>query len=189
MRARDNPFSVERVLTFRYVPKGWDWDQLMARLKDLNYRAAIVGPEGAGKTTLMEDLFPRLRDIGLRPTYLALNRQRRRFEPGVLHDLSGRLTPADIVCFDGCEQMGYFAWRRFVAGCRRAGGLLVTTHRSGRLPTLVECKPDPAILRDIVRALLPGEACAAAMLDDVYRRHHGNIRLSLRELYDVWADK
>ncbi len=56
MKARDNPFAVERVHAIRYHPVNTTFDQILARLHELNYRAAITGPEGSGKTTLLEDL-------------------------------------------------------------------------------------------------------------------------------------
>ena len=39
MRARDNPFAVDRVLAVRYKPQGWTWEALLSRLKHLRYRA------------------------------------------------------------------------------------------------------------------------------------------------------
>ena len=56
MKARDNPFSVERLHAVRYRTKEATFDEILQRLDEMNYRAAIVGPEGSGKTTLLGNL-------------------------------------------------------------------------------------------------------------------------------------
>jgi hypothetical protein len=56
VKARDNPFAVERVLGIHYRPQDGTWDDLLARLTALDYRAAIVGGHGTGKSTLLDDL-------------------------------------------------------------------------------------------------------------------------------------
>ena len=185
MRARDNPFSTDRVLKIRYRPRGWTWDELLDRLKQLHYRAAIVGPEGRGKTTLLEDLEPHLRSRGFGVRHLRLTGERPAFDRHWLRDFFATTTEKDILLFDGAEQLNRLAWWRFRRVARRAGGLVVTSHRPGLLPTLVECETDAALLGDILHDLLPDGAPddTAALFD----RHHGNLRDALRELYDTYA--
>jgi hypothetical protein len=131
MRARDNPFSTDRVLKIRYRPRGWTWDELLDRLARLDNRAAIVGPEGRGKTTLMEDLEPHLRTRGFGVKHLRLTRERPAFDPGWLRDFFAATTPNDVLLFDGAEQLTRFAWWRFRRAARRAAGLVITSHRFG----------------------------------------------------------
>ena len=185
MRARDNPFSTDRVLKVRYRPRGWTWDELLDRLRRLDYIAAIVGPEGRGKTTLLEDLEPHLRAQGFNVKHLYLTRERPTFDRRWLRDFLSSVTPNDILLFDGAEQLNRLAWWRFRRLSRRAGGLVITSHRADLLPTLVECETDAALLADIVRDLAPDGATddSAARLD----RHQGNIRDALLELYDEYA--
>jgi len=53
---------------------------------------------------------------------------------------------------------------------------------------LTECSTTPALLQEIVAGLTPqGHAISPALLDDLYARHHGNLRTCLRELYDLCA--
>jgi hypothetical protein len=183
VKARDNPFATDRVLRIRYRPQGWTWEQLLARLAQLDYRGAIVGPEGRGKTTLLEDLGERLRGLGFNVPYLRLTRERPRFERGFLRDFFASVSPRDVLLFDGAEQMGRFAWRSFVRRARRARGLIITSHRTGLLPTLVECETNVPLLRDIVQDLHPGQAG----VEILFARHDGNVREALRELYDLHA--
>ena len=57
----------------RYRPVNTTFDQILARLHELNYRAAIIGPEGSGKTTLLEDLQQMLQEKGIRTNLIFVN--------------------------------------------------------------------------------------------------------------------
>jgi hypothetical protein len=186
MRARDNPFAADRVESIRYeLPEGHA-GRLLARLERLRYRAAIVGPHGTGKTTLLEDLETPLVGLGFRVTYLRLDATHRRFERGCLARLAATLDARDFVCLDGAEQLGRVAWIVFRWRTRRAGGVLITSHRRGLLPTLIECTTSPELLDRIVRRLAT-PAGAVRAPEELFARHHGNLRDALRELYDVYA--
>ena len=78
MRARNNPFAVQRVLAIRYRLGGTTWDELMERLASLRFRAELVGPHGSGKTTLLEDLGSRLEKLGFRLRTATLHTGDRR---------------------------------------------------------------------------------------------------------------
>lgn len=189
MRARDNPFRTDRVLTIRYRPQGITWDGLMARLAALGHRAAIVGPHGSGKTTLLEDLAPRLTARGLGAKWLRLSLAQRAFPRGFLRQFLAGLGERDVILFDGADLMGRLAWRRVERRSRRAAGLVVTGHRRILLPTLAECSTTPELLEDIARRLL-GEAALPWLGDTtraLFARHRGNLRDALRELYDLCA--
>ena len=183
MRARDNPFAADRVLSIRYeLPEG-QGGRLLARLERLHYRAAIVGSRGTGKTTLLEDLETPLVRLGFRVTHLRLDAGHRRFPRTCL---AATLGARDLVCLDGAEQLGRVRWMRFRWRTRRAGGVLITSHRPGLLPTLIECATSPELLDGIVSRLAPRTG-AAPVPADLFARHHGNLRDALRELYDVYA--
>ena len=184
--ARHNPFRTERVEQIRYRPIGWTWDTLLARLADLDYRAAIVGPQGSGKTTLLEDLTDHLHQLGYMPRFRRLDSESPELSKDTLRNLITNLTDRNIILLDGCEQLRPKAWRFFLNLTRPARGLIVTTHHPGRLPTLVECQTSPELLAQIVHSLA-GEEYANALDPNLLQRHHGNIREALRELYDLHA--
>lgn len=189
MRARDNPFRSERVLAVRYRLQGPTWDGLFERFDALGRRAAIVGPQGSGKTTLLEDLAPRFRDRGFRVRELRLDTEAPTFDRRFLDDFFASLGTKDLILFDGAEQLGRFAWSSFERRIRAAGGLLITLHRAGRLPTLLETRTSPGLLEALVAEVLGGRVDEVReRMPGLFERHEGNLREALRELYDVYAE-
>jgi hypothetical protein len=189
MKARNNPFTSTRLQQIGYrLPSDLTWDQLIARWEVLGCQGALVGPEGTGKTTLLEQLGIRLSVLGFNPIPLRLDAQTRRLPGDFEKDCLGQAPRGDVILLDGAEQLGHWDWWRFRRRARSCAGLVITTHSAGRLPTLLECRTTPKLLGDIVHELLPG----SARFDDLaiaalFSRHQGNLRLALRELYDRFA--
>lgn len=189
LRACDNPFRTERVLQVRYRLEGITWTELLARCEKLRYRAALIGPCGSGKTTLLEDLEPWLRRQGFGTRLIRLDAEHPAFDPGFVATLAAGITARDIVLFDGAEQMNPLAWRWFHWRMRHTGGLIVTTHRASRLPTLWECRTSPALLAGIAGALLEvGHATLHRQAEMLFQKHRGNLRDALWEWYDLVAE-
>jgi len=189
MRACDNPFRTDRVLAVRYqFTNGDDWDTLLGRLHDLQYRAAIVGPEGSGKTTLQEDLAARLVSQGRTVKWLRLNRENRKTASRLVDAMFADATQSDLLFIDGAEQLGSVRWHRLKRRAASFAGLVINTHASGQLSTLVGCRTTPDVLRDIVAKLVPpSDVPSTGQLSALFHKHDGNLRLCLRELYDLWA--
>ncbi|MFH1730528.1 MAG: hypothetical protein ABIF82_02615 [Planctomycetota bacterium] len=202
MKARKNPLRTECVHQVRYRFLDGTWDGLMARLLELNYRAAVVGPDGSGKTTLLEELAPRLERLGFRVHRFFLNDEQRRipeawFEPAPPARRAGlqatspnaHLDENDIILLDGADLMSRLAWLRFRRRARQAAGLVITSHRPGMLPTLIDCSTTPELLDGIIVDLLgtdyDGRRERLPFL--LFKKHKGNVRNALRELYDIHA--
>jgi hypothetical protein len=184
-RPGDNPFTVQRVLEIRYrLPAGLKWEDLLERLAALRWRAAIVGPHGHGKTTLLEDLAPRIAGRGFRVRTISLREAHPRLDRTDEEMIQG-LGPGDVLLLDGAEQLGWLSWTAVRLRTRRAGGLVVTSHRPGLLPTLFECQTSAELLAGIVGELAEDNIEVEAL----YERHRGNVRDALRELYDHWAGR
>ena len=188
MRARDNPFRTDRVLSVRYRLLEGTLDGLLDRFEAMGRRAAIVGPKGHGKTTLLEDLAPRLRARGFTVRELRLDEEHPGFDGAFLKELHRSLGGRDVILFDGAEQLGRFAWFRFERATRAAGGLLVTTHRAGRLPPVIETTTTPELLDGLVGEILGhGASDVRSITRGLFEKHRGNLREALRELYDHYA--
>jgi len=190
MKAKDNPFAVERIEAIRYRLFNTTFDRLLARLHELNYRAAITGPEGSGKTTLLEDLQEALEHKGIR-THLVFVNDASHFDSPACRRLLAELTRDRILLLDGADLIRRSDWSLLKRHTiTHTYGLVITSHRRGLLPTLIECSTSPALLKDIVAELLPqGRTIPTEFLDRLYERHHGNLRTCLRELYDLYTQE
>jgi hypothetical protein len=185
-RPADNPFASHRIEALSFRSAGLEWRGLMQHMDDLGGRAAIVGPKGSGKTTLLEELAHRLEQ----PIVVRIPGSCPQPWRTVRAQLPRPVTHRHAILVDGSEQLGTVGWRRLLHATRRAHCLIATVHRPGRLPTLVECRTDAGLLRDLVEELAPTNTVdLQSGLDDLFRRHEGNLRSCFRELYDVYAGR
>jgi hypothetical protein len=186
-RPVDNPFACHRIEDLGYWCERFSVGDLGPRIRELGGRVAIVGPKGSGKTTLLQELenvvFGEPIQVRIRGGCGRPWREARAQLPRPVH-------PNQVVLVDGAEQLGPFAWRRLLHAVRPARCLVVTLHRPGRLPTLIECRTDHRLLRELVTELAPAHASALEPgLEALFHRHGGNIRLCFRELYDVFSGR
>lgn len=183
--ARDNPFASHRVEALPYRWPGFSWPALLARLGRLGDRGAIVGAHGCGKTTLLDGLEERLRrERAAAPLRLTLRREHERPARRLLEALARHDLAETIVIVDGAEQLGAVGWQRLRHRCRGAAGLIITSHREGRLPTVHTCRTSPELLVELVAELAPDLAGRAGGLPALWAEHGGNLRFCLRALYD-----
>jgi hypothetical protein len=183
---RDNPFATcwtkPGALPFRFQD-GQSAEQLVARLAGQNWWGQIIGPHGSGKSTLLATLLPAITATGRRVHELRLHKPTGRLES----DAKEMERDRTLVVVDGFEQLGRFARLRLRHQCRRAGaGLLVTTHVSSGLPTLIRLSPERRLVEQLV-----GDLClqvsSRITRDDVAASHasHGsNVREIFFDLYD-----
>lgn len=183
LRPADNPFASRRIDRLEYRFGDTTIDDLLAALARSQHRGAIVGPHGSGKTTLLEQLATRLEG---EIVWVRLNADDRTPGRKALISLPEDIDQRLVVLVDGAEQLGTWSWWRFHLQTRHAGALVITAHLPGRLPTIHTCSIDPALLLGLVEELAP-DVVEAVDLEALFHRHHGNIRLCFRELYDVWA--
>lgn len=189
MRARDNPFRADRLHGLRYRAPGFRWPELLARLDRQGGLGAIRGPEGSGKTTLWRELGERLEETGvavrlLRPSLSDPPAARRE-----VRDLTQGIDRRTALLLDGADRVGPIGWRRLKQDARRAGVLVVTTHREGRLPTLHRCATSAALLAELVGELLPVSERGVLGVGRLFQREQGDVRRALRSLYDRFAER
>lgn len=184
MRARDNPFSVERIerLEYRLQP-GASWESLLNRLAGMQYRAAVVGDHGSGKTTFLRHLRDRLAEAGHRVHPLFLNQDSGTGAHRQAIESAAQADQASIVLLDGADHLSRFSWWRMNRIARRCRGFIITSHQVGLLPTLLECRPSVGLLRELIVELAGSDGQAGSL----YERHQANLREALREMYDLYA--
>jgi hypothetical protein len=186
MSARENPFASHRIEALPYVfPPGLEWAHLLAAFEAASWRSAIVGPSGTGKTQLLEQLAPHLEARGFRPHLRTLRAECTLADKQALIAEVGALAAPDFLLLDGAEQLTTRHWLSLHAAARGCAGCIITLHRAGRLPTAIETGSSPALLITLVEQL-----CEATLPEGeaelLFRRHLGNLRDCLRELYDRW---
>jgi hypothetical protein len=189
LKARDNPFATHRLDALRYRPQGESWEDMFGRLATMGWRGAVVGPEGSGKTALMHDLAPKLKEIGLHVESLRLGFGQRTLPVDTLRRLSSLLDAQGALLLDGAEQLGPMGWRSVARSARRAGVLVITLHRPGRLPTWVRCEPSEALFLELASELAGGSSGGVEQAArEAFAAHGGNVRSSLLSLYDAYAE-
>jgi hypothetical protein len=145
--------------------------------------AAIEGPHGHGKTTLIARI---VEHLGERGVPVEVVRMRSAADGGRALLAVVRVGRGTLVCIDGWERLGRMAAAvvRLAARCRSVR-LLVTAHRSTGLPVVMRCATSERLLRAIVERLPDhGGRIAAADVAAAFARHRGNLRESLYDLYD-----
>ena len=193
--ACNNPFSTEFTDCVPYRFETGNWDSNWNRLQSLKFHAAIVGPKGTGKTTLLEQLASRFSDqvrVVHRPVTWQTN-DSRAFVDGLLDEYRR----GAILMVDSIERLSFFQRRRllrFVPRAASRSGLIVTCHVPCRLPTWIETHGSIDSLQHVLEHLqladgqdasLPGRVSELA--DHVLQSHDGNVRQAIRDLYDRFA--
>ena len=186
MRARDNPFASRRIEGLSYRFLDGSWEELLARFAALGGRGALVGPEGSGKTTLLEQLAARLtaagREVGLVGAEPERGPRRDR-----LQRLLRAAGPSTLLLVDGADALAAGEWRSLARETRALGGLVVTAHREGLLPTLHRTTTSAALLAELATSLAGEHSGPPEDWEALHRRHGGDVRAALRALYDSAA--
>lgn len=190
--ARRNPFATERVAKIPFRFDYGDWVSHLGHLRELEYRAAIVGPQGSGKTTLLCDLEQQLSAIAERETiYLFLPHDKLE-QKQILKSALSESPVGKILLIDGIERLPMLDRMGLFRASRDAGGLIVTAHRPlrvppFRLPTWIKTQTSELVLDYVLSELRMDSPDVRAAGQQSYQKRKGNLRDVLRDLYDRHA--
>ena len=185
--AQHNPFRVEKIHALSYQFLQSDWDTLWQRCQEMNFRGALVGMHGHGKTTLQMEIAKALEELGHATSWLKLSQEAPRFPAGFLKQYFKETPHNTFLFLDGAEQLSWFAWRQFLKQAAPYQGLIITIHKQGRMKTLLQCDATLELLNNLVHQLAPHQYdMLKPKLPRLFEWSKGNTREALRELYN-WA--
>ena len=184
--ARENPLAVVRTSSVAFRFADHDWEYHFQRLRDLGFRAAIVGKQGSGKSTLLAEMRDQLEQRGVDSHYVFLPQDRGVHE--VMLSVAFECSRAGCVLLvDGIERLGFFNRRDLLKRTRDMAGLVVTKHHRCKLPTWIKTETNPELLTDVLVDLDLGHPQIILAGQVAFEKHDGNIRDALRDLYDQFA--
>lgn len=183
-----NPFSTRFVrpgaLPYQFPPS-LNTDDVVARLRQNGWQGQIVGPHGSGKSTLLANLREPLLRVGFPAFTFSLRDGQRRLPLDWRKQVAR--AGARLVIVDGCEQLSWWSRALLKWHCRRHGwGLLITSHRDLRLPTLLSTGTSVEMAQNLAAALLPADdrRITPQMVAESFRAAGGDMRETLFALYD-----
>jgi len=188
--ARNNPFAVQRTdaIPFDFSETNFaNVESFYHHVRQFNFRGAILGKHGRGKTTLLCDLHSFFRDQGINSELVFLPRE-RQLQRESIDEFVQRGLGGSIILVDGIERASFLARQRVLSHSKQYGGFIATTHRTSRLRTLLHCRTSQQTLIATLDSLGLNQPNIATAALPLLSKHGGNIRLVLRELYDQYAD-
>lgn len=182
MKASENPFRSEEVAKLRYCIGAERFSALARRVLTMEEPHCIVGPEGTGKTTLLEDTHDHLNSMGhdvewIRLTNDSPRKARKAVVKRLLHPSTDRL-----YFFDGGEVLTGLDWWRIRRAGRCGLKLIATLHKNRALGILHKTAPDWSITKELVAKLHQDEHIEKTARK-AFRENGGNVREVFRACY------
>ena len=184
-----NPFATQHLSKIPFRFEQGDWNSNLLRLREMGYRAAVVGQRGSGKSTLLVELENRIREQSKLTTFrleIPHNRseQGESIDEGIAMAERGR-----VLLVDGLERVSLRQKFRLFRALGGKGGLVVTATYPMRLPpfalpTWVRTTTSELLLDYILSELKMASPDVRAAGQQSFEQNRGNIRRVLEELHD-----
>lgn len=186
MKAENNPFRSVAVDSLRFRLGPAEQRQILERLRLNDWRGCIVGPEGTGKTTLLEDLEAPIRASGVTVEWIRLNLDSDAKERRAAMHRVTRMGAGECCLFDGGEVLGWMGWRRLIGAVAKSGsGLVATVHRRCPLPAVFRTEANLNRTLSLAKKLAKEHWTAEmeAVAETAFRESRGNAREVFRACY------
>ncbi len=188
-----NPFSATRLRpgTIDFIfEHGKTLGQLVDLLEANQWRGAITGLHGTGKSTLLAAMTPAIEARGRIVKCVTLSAGQRTLP----RDFLASLRPAagrGVAAVDGIEQLSAWSRLRLNRFCKSQGGVLVASHRPARLPVIYQTAIDVPRAWRVVERFQDGFTPLVRLSDLVERlaQRHCNLREALFDLYDIYEER
>ncbi|MFN3148993.1 hypothetical protein [Bremerella sp.] len=184
---RRNPFSTRftRPGTIPFIfPGEYSLESIVAAFDQPAAQAAIVGPHGSGKSSLLETLSQKWLEVGLVEQRVRLTASRKH-NPLRL----GSLDATSLLVIDGFEQLSFWKqqWVRWRCQRKRTR-LLVTAHRDCGLPIVLRTQPSWTLALKLSSMLLSCDVTPyETELRSLWEEEPGDIRVYFFRLYH-WCE-
>lgn len=184
-----NPFSTRYVCPGAvpyFFHAGKSTDALLLTLQENGWWGEITGDHGTGKSSLLADLIPAMREEGRGVVHVSLHDGESRIP--ATDPSRSEWSPSTQIIVDGYEQLSWWSRTGLAKQCRRTGcGLLVTAHQSVGLPSLAHLTPTLGDVLAVVEHLVPDsqDRPSRAEVADRFAANDGNVRETLFDLYDL----
>lgn len=188
MKAHENPFCASAIARLRYRQTDEGRIALAEKAISLRPLCAVVGPEGTGKTTLLEDLEAPLRGMRQEIVWLRLTRASTVADRTAARAMLAELQAQQCCLLDGGEIFSCWEWWQLKGQIRRGSGLVIASlHKARSIPILHRTKADWAVVQDLVHELSGGEPGEdlERIAHQSFLAHAGNVREVFRACY--WA--
>lgn len=160
-----------------------------------NCRGQIIGNHGSGKTTLLAAIVDKLKKRNYIVCAIALHDQQRKLPREFTQEIEKKIASHEkIIIVDGFEQLSFLARLQLILFTSwRKCGLLITSHRRKfGLPILWQTKSSLKLTAQIVETILQKNNRVAQhsqdLLETLWKKHNGNVRLVLMSLYDFYEE-
>ncbi len=179
----------------RYEQAGQGADELLVRLERTAWRGQVVGPHGAGKSSLLGEVARRLPGKGRLPLWMPV--EMGKIRPAI-QTIRRSADERTVVLLEGFERASRWQQWRLLATCAGTGsGWLLTTHRKllmtretpvvARLEPTVETalhlyehltaeKVTPITRNDVARSFQKQGANLRKVWFDLYEQHEAKTR-------------
>lgn len=182
-----NPFATcwtRSDVLLRHDRAGQGAHDLLVQLKKAAWRGQVVGPHGAGKTSLLMEIARRLPEQGRTPLWVSVDSSNLR---EALQLVRQSADSRAVVLLEGFERVGRWHQHRLLAACAgRGSGWLLTTHEKiwcKRTPIVAQVQPTLETTLQLYEHLTEQRSSLVTRNDVTrsFRDQGGNLR-------EVWFD-